>query len=73
MSLDRQRSPESGSSVTISGTAKFLKEQNPDVRVIGVDTVGSVYAYYRKHGELPPAEDIHQYKIDGIGDQAAAL
>lgn len=57
-----------GTGGTISGTAKFLKEQNPDVRVIGVDTVGSVYAYYRKHGELPPTEDIHQYKIDGIGE-----
>ena len=57
-----------GTGGTISGTAKFLKEQNPDVCVIGVDTVGSVYAYYRKHGELPPAEDIHEYKIDGIGE-----
>lgn len=57
-----------GTGGTISGTAKFLKEQNPEVCVIGVDTVGSVYAYYRKHGELPPAEDIHEYKIDGIGE-----
>jgi cystathionine beta-synthase len=57
-----------GTGGTISGTAKFLKEQNPDVRVIGVDTVGSVYAYYCEHGELPPAEEIHQYKIDGIGE-----
>jgi cystathionine beta-synthase len=57
-----------GTGGTISGTAKFLKEQNPDVCVIGLDTVGSVYAYYRKHGELPPAEDIHEYKIDGIGE-----
>ena len=57
-----------GTGGTISGTAKFLKEQNPDIQVIGVDTVGSVYAYYCKHGELPPAAEIHQYKIDGIGE-----
>lgn len=57
-----------GTGGTISGTAKFLKEQNPEVRVIGVDAVGSVYAYYREHRKLPPAGDIHQYKIDGIGE-----
>jgi cystathionine beta-synthase len=57
-----------GTGGTISGTAKYLKEQNPDIRVIGVDPVGSVYAHYKKHGELPPAEQIHQYLIDGIGE-----
>jgi len=57
-----------GTGGTISGTAKFLKEQNPQIRVVGVDTVGSVYAYYREHGELPPADQIHQYLIDGIGE-----
>ena len=57
-----------GTGGTISGTAKFLKEQNPQVRVIGVDTVGSVYAYYRQHGELPPPAEIHEYKVDGIGE-----
>jgi cystathionine beta-synthase len=57
-----------GTGGTISGTAKFLKEQNADIRVVGVDTVGSVYKYYKEHGELPPEDQIHQYLIDGIGE-----
>jgi cystathionine beta-synthase len=57
-----------GTGGTISGVARFLKEQDPGVRVVGVDTVGSIYAYYREHGELPPEDKIHQYLIDGIGE-----
>jgi len=56
-----------GTGGTISGVAKFLKEKNPAIRVVGVDPEGSVYAYYNRHGRLPPAEELHLYLIDGIG------
>jgi cystathionine beta-synthase len=57
-----------GTGGTISGAAKYLKEQNPRVRVIGVDTVGSVYKHYFETGRLPPPESIHPYLVDGIGE-----
>ena len=57
-----------GTGGTISGTGRYLHQQNKDVRVVGVDTEGSVYAYYFEHRRLPPEDQIHQYLIDGIGE-----
>jgi cystathionine beta-synthase len=54
-----------GTGGTISGTGKYLKEQNPKIRVIGVDTVGSVIQGYFKTGKI---EGYHPYLIDGIGE-----
>jgi cystathionine beta-synthase len=54
-----------GTGGTISGAAKFLKEKNPKIRVVGVDPEGSVY-YYRLNRQSTPS--LHQYKIEGIGE-----
>ncbi len=54
-----------GTGGTISGAAKYLKEQNPDVKVIAVDVEGSVYYDYFKTKELP---EPHPYLVEGIGD-----
>jgi len=56
----------SGTGGTISGTAKYLKEQNPDIKIIGVDAYGSVLKAYHETGELDPSE-IYPYRIEGLG------
>lgn len=56
----------SGTGGTISGTAKYLKEQNPDIKIIGVDAYGSVLKTYHETGELDPSE-IYPYRIEGLG------
>ena len=56
-----------GTGGTISGVARYLKERNPEVHVLGVDTVGSVYDYFHEHGQVPPPEELGLYLIDGIG------
>ncbi|MFD0799450.1 PLP-dependent cysteine synthase family protein [Maribacter chungangensis] len=56
----------SGTGGTISGTARFLKEQNPDVKVIGVDAFGSVLKKYHETGKLDEKE-IYPYRIEGLG------
>lgn len=56
----------SGTGGTISGTAKYLKEQNPNIKVIGVDAFGSVLKKYHETGELDTNE-IYPYRIEGLG------
>jgi len=54
-----------GTGGTIYGTAKFLKEKNKNIQIIGVDTVGSVYTDYFYKKILPEPKP---YLIDGIGE-----
>ena len=56
----------SGTGGTISGIARYLKEQNPKVQVLGVDAYGSAIKKYHDTREFDPTE-IYPYKIEGMG------
>lgn len=56
----------SGTGGTISGTSKYLKEQNPNIKVIGVDAFGSVLKKYHETREFD-ANEIYPYRIEGLG------
>ncbi|MCO4822477.1 MAG: cysteine synthase family protein [Flavobacteriaceae bacterium] len=56
----------SGTGGTISGTAQYLKQQNSNVKVIGVDAYGSVLKKYHETKELDKNE-IYPYRIEGLG------
>ena len=53
-----------GTGGTVSGAGKFLKEQNPAVRVIAGDPVGSLYTGYHRNRTLGEGSP---YKVEGIG------
>lgn len=55
-----------GTGGTLSGSAKFLKEQNPAIKIIGIDADGSVLKGYFENGEINKG-DIHPYQIEGLG------
>ena len=50
-----------GTGGTISGVGSYLKEQNPDVLVVGADPEGSIFT-------APKPEDVHQYLVEGVGE-----
>ncbi len=54
-----------GTGGTITGAAKYLKEKNPDIRIVGVDAVGSILKDLFDKTEPPPA---HPYLVEGIGE-----
>ena len=53
-----------GTGGTITGVARFLKEKNPRIQVIGADPAGSIFAEMFKTGRKP---QVQPYKIEGIG------
>src|ERR671920_2651741 len=47
-----------GTGGTISGTGRYLKEQNPDIVIVGADPVGSIYSN----------DEVHPYLVEGVGE-----
>ncbi len=53
-----------GTGGTISGTGRYLKEQNPNIKIIGADPYGSIFKTYKESGRVPEATP---YLVEGIG------
>lgn len=56
-----------GTGGTVSGTAKYLKEKNPNIQIWGIDTYGSVFKKYHETGVFDEKE-IYPYITEGIGE-----
>jgi len=56
-----------GTGGTVSGVSKYLKEQNPNIKIWAIDTYGSVFKKYHETGEFDKAE-IYPYVTEGIGE-----
>ena len=56
-----------GTGGTVSGVARYLKEQNPNIQIWGADTYGSVFKKYHETGVFDPKE-IYPYITEGIGE-----
>jgi len=56
-----------GTGGTISGVGRYLKEQNPDIKIWGIDPYGSVFKKYHETGEFDEKE-IYPYVTEGIGE-----
>ena len=54
-----------GTGGTISGVGQYLKEQNPDIQIVGVDPIGSILHDYFYTGQMSEA---HSYKVEGVGE-----
>ncbi len=56
-----------GTGGTFTGVAKFLKEQNPAIKCIAIDPVGSIFYTYFKEKRVPEPKE---YELEGLGDDA---
>ncbi len=56
-----------GTGGTISGVGKYLKEKNPNIKIWGIDTYGSVFKKYHETGVFDENE-IYPYVTEGIGE-----
>jgi len=56
-----------GTGGTISGTGKYLKEKNPNIKIWGIDTYGSVFKKYKETG-IFDKDEIYPYITEGIGE-----
>lgn len=56
----------SGTGGTISGVGRYLKEKNPEIKILGVDAYGSALKKYHETKEFDEKE-IYSYKIEGLG------
>lgn len=61
-----------GTGGTVSGIAKYLKEQNPNIKIWGIDTYGSVFKKYHETGIFDEKE-IYPYVTEGIGEDILPL
>lgn len=59
-----------GTGGTISGTGRYLKEKNPEIRIIGADPYGSIFKTYKESGFVPEATP---YLVEGIGQCAPTV
>ena len=53
-----------GTGGTISGTGRYLKEKNPEIKIVGADPYGSIFKSYKESGRVPEATP---YLVEGIG------
>jgi cystathionine beta-synthase len=53
-----------GTGGTITGTSRYLKEKNPNIKIIGADPYGSIFKQYKETGQVPEATP---YLVEGIG------
>lgn len=56
-----------GTGGTITGTGRYLKEKNPNIQVLGIDTYGSVFKKYKETG-IFDKQEIYPYITEGIGE-----